>query len=179
MTRTPSGHVAVRWDGNAVRQEPYRLPRPLRRRARMGRIKGQLRPHDGSSRIMLAGLAGLLAVLFADWAWSVAVHRRAPIEALFDAVRTVSTVGPASAHGSDGYLLFASVAMITTMVFTAGMVDRLSCTGHGSSRSSPATSAGVAARSASRWSAVRTCHPAAPAPAPTKAPSPVRRLGAL
>ncbi|MFG1687728.1 NAD-binding protein [Nonomuraea sp. NPDC049269] len=129
VTRTPSGHVAARWDGNTVRQEPYRLPRPLRRRARMGRIKGQLRPHDGSSRIMLAGLAGLLAVLFADWAWSVAVHRRAPIEALFDAVRTVSTVGPASTHGSDAYLLFASVAMIFTMVFTAvftaGMVDRL------------------------------------------------------
>lgn len=129
LTRTPSGHAGARWDGDTVRLEPYRPPRSLRYRARLGKIRGQLRPHDGSSRIMLTGLAGLLAVLLADWIWSVTLNHRPPVEALFEAVRTVSTVGPAAAHGSNAYLLFASLAMLVTIVFTAvftaGVVDRL------------------------------------------------------
>lgn len=127
---TASGHVGARWTADGVRQEPYRPPRALRYRARLGKIRGQLRPHDGSSRIMLTGLAGLFAVLLADWIWSVTLNHRPPVEALFEAVRTVSTVGPASsAHGSTAYLVFASIAMLITIVFTAvftaGMVDRL------------------------------------------------------
>jgi TrkA family protein len=119
----------ARAEGDTVRLEPYRAPRSLRVRARIGKIRGQLRPHDGSSRIMLTGLAGILAVLLADWTWSVALRHRAPVEALFEAARTVSTVGPAAAHGSDGYLVFSALAMLVTVVFTAvftaGMVDRL------------------------------------------------------
>ncbi|MBO8194464.1 NAD-binding protein [Streptomyces oryzae] len=129
LDRTPTGHVGARWEGDGVRLDPYRPPRSLRYRALAGKVRGQLRPHDGSSRIMLAGLAGLFAVLLADWGWSVALNHRPPVEALFEAARTLATVGPATAHGSTGYVLFASVAMLTsivfTAVFTAGMVDRL------------------------------------------------------
>lgn len=129
VTRRPSGHVGARWDGETVRVQPYRPPRSLRYRARLGKARGQFRPHDGSSRIMLAGLAGIFGVLLADWAWSVALRHRAPVEALFEAARTVSAVGPASPHGSAAYLVFASLAMLGTIVFTAvftaGMVDRL------------------------------------------------------
>jgi hypothetical protein len=66
VTRTACGHAGARWDGDSVRLQPYRPPRSLRYRARLGKIWGQLRPHDGSSRIMLTGLAGLLAVLLSD-----------------------------------------------------------------------------------------------------------------
>ncbi|MGP3950792.1 NAD(P)-binding protein [Streptomyces sp. 7N604] len=129
LTRTSSGHVAARRHGDHVRLTPYRPPRSLKNRAWLGRIRGQLRPHDGSSRIMLTGLTGLLAVLVSDWGWSVAVNHRPPVQAWFEAVRTVSTVGPGSAHGSDAYLVFSSIAMLITVVFTAvftaGMVDRL------------------------------------------------------
>ncbi|MET7716442.1 NAD-binding protein [Streptomyces sp. NPDC005407] len=129
LTRTPAGHTGARWQDDAVHLEPWRPSRSLRWRARLGRIRGQLRPHDGSSRIMLTGLAGLLTVLLADWAWAVAFHHRSPVEALFEAARTVSAVGPAAAHGSDAYLAFSAVAMLVTIVFTAvftaGMVDRL------------------------------------------------------
>ncbi|MGW0703532.1 NAD-binding protein [Streptomyces sp. NPDC002867] len=130
LNRTPSGHAGAHWAGEGVRLEPYRPPRSLRYRARLGKIRGQLRPHDGSSRIMLTGLAGLLAVLLSDWAWLVALHHRPPVEALFEATRTVSTVGPVSVHGEDvAYPVFAIVAMLVTMVFTAvftaGMIDRL------------------------------------------------------
>ncbi|MET8677567.1 NAD(P)-binding protein [Streptomyces sp. NPDC004647] len=130
LTRTSSGHVAARWEEGGVRLAPYRPRRSMRFRAWMGRIRGQLRPHDGSSRIMLTGLAGLLGVLLSDWAWLVTLHHRPPVEALFEATRTVSTVGPASVHGPDtGYLVFSVIAMLLTLVFTAvftaGMVDRL------------------------------------------------------
>ena len=122
-------HLGARAEGDTVRLEPYRAPRSLRARAWFGKIRGQLRPHDGSSRIMLTGLAGILAVLLADWTWSVALRHRAPVEALFEAARTVSTVGPAGTHGSDTYLVFSALAMLMTVVFTAvftaGMVDRL------------------------------------------------------
>ncbi|WP_254666188.1 NAD-binding protein [Streptomyces sp. WMMB 322] len=122
-------HLGARAEGDTVRLEPYRAPRSLRARAWFGKIRGQLRPHDGSSRIMLTGLAGILAVLLADWTWSVALRHRAPVEALFEAARTVATVGPAGTHGSDAYLVFSALAMLVTVVFTAvftaGMVDRL------------------------------------------------------
>ncbi|MFF4284355.1 NAD-binding protein [Streptomyces sp. NPDC001633] len=129
LNRTPSGHVGARWESDGVRLETYRPPRSLRYRAWLGKLRGQLRPHDGSSRIMLTGLTGLLAVLLADWSWAVTLNHRPPVEAFFEAVRTVSAVGPASAHGSSAYLLFAALAMLITIVFTAvftaGMVDRL------------------------------------------------------
>ncbi|MFD9218570.1 NAD-binding protein [Streptomyces sp. NPDC060064] len=129
LTGTPAGHIGARWQEGAVRLESWRPPPSLRWRARLGRIRGQLRPHDGSSRIMLTGLAGLLTVLLADWSWAVALNHRPPVEALFEAARTVSAVGPAAAHGSDAYLVFSAVAMLVTIVFTAvftaGMVDRL------------------------------------------------------
>ncbi|UNZ16838.1 portal protein [Streptomyces sp. 891-h] len=129
LDRTASGHIGARWEEDTVRLEPYRPPRPLRYRARLGKIRGQLRPHDGSSRIMLSGLAGLFAVLLADWTWSVALNHRPPVDAFFEAARTLATVGPAAAHGSPGYLVFAGLAMLATIVFTAvftaGMVDRL------------------------------------------------------
>ncbi|WP_251022365.1 NAD-binding protein [Streptomyces sp. ISL-10] len=130
LTHTASGHAGARWTGEGVRLEPYRPPRSLRRRAVLGKVRGQLRPHDGSSRIMLTGLTGLLAVLLSDWAWLVALHHRPPVEALFEATRTVSTVGPVSLHGPDvGYAVFSIAAMLVTLVFaavfTAGMIDRL------------------------------------------------------
>src|SRR5262245_32732828 len=78
---------------------------------------------------MLSGLAGLLTVLPADWIWSATLNHRPPVDAFFEAVRTVAAVGPASPHGSTAYLMFASFAMLITIVFTAvftaGMVDRL------------------------------------------------------
>lgn len=129
VTRTPSGNVGARWDGEAVRLQAYQPPGSLRYRAWLGKVRGQLRPHDGSSRIMLMGLIGLLAVLVMDWAWLMTRQHRPPVEAFFEAARTVSAVGPALVHGSRTYLVFSGIAMLVTIVFTAvftaGVVDRL------------------------------------------------------
>ncbi|MDT2005965.1 portal protein [Rhodococcus opacus] len=91
---------------------------------------GLLRSHDIGTRILLGGLAGLLAVLFADWLWLILGQHVAPLDAFNEAVRVVTTVGPgADTHGSPAYAVFASVAMLFTVVFTAmftaGIIERL------------------------------------------------------
>ncbi|MFD7984248.1 potassium channel family protein [Kitasatospora indigofera] len=98
-------------------------------RARLDRLTGQLRPHDAGTRIMLAGLAGLLTALLGDWAWLLKLGHP-PAEALFDAVRVVTTVGPATAPThSAAYQMGSSTVMLSTIVFsamfTAGVVDRM------------------------------------------------------
>ncbi|MFC9840914.1 potassium channel family protein [Rhodococcus sp. NPDC127530] len=91
---------------------------------------GLLRSHDFGTRMLLGGLAGLLAVLMTDWAWLVLGRHVRPLDAFNEAVRVVTTVGPGvDAHDSPAYAVFASLAMLFTVVFTAmftaGIVDRL------------------------------------------------------
>jgi hypothetical protein len=79
------------------------------------------------TRMLVAGTGGAGLVLVADWAWLVRLGLP-PREAFFDAVRVVSTVGPAVAHGSDAYMVFAGMAMLATIAFsailTAGLIER-------------------------------------------------------
>lgn len=98
-------------------------------RSRLDRLVGQLRPHDAGTRIMLAGMAGMLVALLGDWAWLLSLEHH-PAEALFDAARVVATVGPAAAPShSSVYQLVSSAAMLSTIVFsamfTAGVIDRM------------------------------------------------------
>lgn len=105
-------------------------PRQPRWRRVLTGISGFLRTHDFGTRMLLGGLAGLLAVLATDWLWLVLGHHVPALEALNEAVRVVTTVGPgADVHDSPAYALFASIAMLCTVaftaMFTAGIVDRL------------------------------------------------------
>ena len=128
------GTVVVR-EGDELVSRPWRPPAAERRLTLLGRLSGQLRPADVGGRILLLGLAGLLAVLLADFGWLVVgYHRHAP-EALFDAARVVATVGPASPPAQEGgeggtaYLVWSALAILVTVVltasFTAGVVERL------------------------------------------------------
>ncbi|MGH1556436.1 hypothetical protein ACRAWF_45855 [Streptomyces sp. L7] len=74
-------------------------------------------------------MLAMLVVLAADWAWLTASGHR-PSEALFEAARVVAGVGPAAAPpDAHGYQLFAVLAMLSTVVFTAfftaGVVERM------------------------------------------------------
>nr|WP_271208996.1 NAD(P)-binding protein [Rhodococcus wratislaviensis]GLK33429.1 hypothetical protein GCM10017611_02710 [Rhodococcus wratislaviensis] len=105
-------------------------PRQSRWRRTLTGATGVLRSHDFGTRMLLGGLAGLHAVLLTDWVWLVVGKHVPPLEAFHEAVRVVTTVGPgADAHGSPAYAIFASLAMLFTVVFTAmftaGVVDRL------------------------------------------------------
>lgn len=128
VARADPGWLAYPRDGQPPR--PYRTPRAVRLRARIGLVLGQFRPHDSGSRILLAGLAGLLGLLVADTLLGIGVLGDSPVGAFHAAVRTVATVGPVVTDESHpGYLLFAAIAMLTTIgltgMFTAGLVEHL------------------------------------------------------
>jgi len=96
-----------------------------------GALLGRIRPHDDATRILFIGLSGLASILVADWLFAVIFLHESGIRAWYAATRVIATVGPgdADAHAPGWYLLFASVAMLLTIgftaVFTAGIINRL------------------------------------------------------
>jgi len=130
IRRTEGRTTALRRSGEELVESPWALGRRARWRGRLGRVAGQLRPHDAGTRILLVGLAGILAVLLGDWAWLTLAAGHESVEAFHEAARVVATVGPATSAGAPThYLLLSAVAMLVTVVltatFTAGVVDRL------------------------------------------------------
>jgi voltage-gated potassium channel Kch len=130
IRRTDDRTTILRGSGADLVQAPWALGRRVRWRTRIGRVAGQLRPHDAGTRILLVGLAGILAVLLGDWAWLTFAAGHDSAESFQEAARVVATVGPAASAGaSSHYLLVSAVAMLVTVVltaaFTAGVVDRL------------------------------------------------------
>jgi Trk K+ transport system NAD-binding subunit len=94
------------------------------------RLAAQLRPHDRSSRVMLLGLGGLLALVVVE-AVLLSLTGEAPSDALYAAVKTVATVGPNALIDTGpawlkAYATFSMAAAVAlTAVFTAGLVNRL------------------------------------------------------
>jgi hypothetical protein len=102
--------------------------RPSWWRMRWTHLTGLARSPDQGTRMLVVGLAGLLAILLVDWAWLTFDEHEGPAAALVKAVRVVATVGPATdTHGA--HAVAASIAMLLTILltamFTAGVVDRL------------------------------------------------------
>ncbi|QTZ90430.1 NAD-binding protein [Streptomyces auratus AGR0001] len=124
------GAVAVRRQRGRLVETPWRASAAARRRSLLGRLRGQLQPHDADARLLLIGLLGIVAVLALDWAWLVSVFHRPVSTAFLEAARVVAGVGPAAPHdGHPGYEVVSGVAMLVTVGFTAlltaGIVDRL------------------------------------------------------
>ncbi|WP_030176618.1 MULTISPECIES: NAD-binding protein [Actinomycetes] len=106
------------------------LPRPAPWRRALISITGLLGSHDLGTYMLLVGMVGLHAVLVADWLWLTVGLHVDPLPAFNEAVRVVTTVGPAAdVHQNSAYAIFASLAMLVTVVltalFTAGVVDRI------------------------------------------------------
>jgi TrkA-N domain len=126
-----AGHVdaVVRPQGHPPRRQCYRLvPRqPLRVAIR--RISGLARTPDDGTRMLLVGMSGLLTVLTVDWLWLVLGPGHSFAQALLEAVRVITTVGPIDSAGGSAHAVAASIAMLATVVFTAlftaGVVDRI------------------------------------------------------
>lgn len=128
--RSGSGLRALREGEDGVESVPYVGEHPgLRTWAQL--LRGQLRPHDDASRILVAGLVGLLAILAADWALGVAFLGQGPIASFYSASRVVATVGPGvdELTSPRWYLVMSGIFMLAaiafTAVFTAGIVNRL------------------------------------------------------
>ncbi|MGW0039875.1 potassium channel family protein [Gordonia sp. NPDC003376] len=91
-------------------------------------LSGFARTTDVGSRMMLLGLVGLAAIVVVDLMWLVLAEHRTVPTALHEAVRVVTTVGPAEDPHGSAYAVLAALSMfvtvIVTAVFTAGIVDR-------------------------------------------------------
>lgn len=92
-------------------------------------LAGQLRWHDGASRILLIGLGGLVTALGSEWFMAAAVLHQTGAEALYSAARLVSTVGLVEIGRTPGwYQIVSGVGMMLTIgfaaLFTAGIVER-------------------------------------------------------
>lgn len=124
------GPVAVRREGGRLVETAWRATAAARRRAVLGRLRGQLQPHDADARLLLIGLLGIVTVLALDWLWLVTAFHTPASTAFLEAARVIAGVGPASPHpGHPGYEVVSGAAMLVTVGFTAlltaGIVDRL------------------------------------------------------
>lgn len=125
--RVPRG---VRKVGDVLDEVPITVLRLPWWKRRPGQLTAAVRGHETGTRILIAGLFGLAVVMLGDWAWLTFGEGYGAVEAFHEAVRVVTTVGPAAdPHGNEMYGLIASSAMLATIVFTAmftaGVVDRL------------------------------------------------------
>jgi Trk K+ transport system NAD-binding subunit len=126
-------------DPIAVREraaQPLAAERLPRRRPRVafratGWLVSQLRPLDPGSRLLVIGIVGLLAALLLEISMGVIADRRQAVDAFYDAVKTVTTIGPNAVtdRGSESLKLMGSIVILATavfyVVFTAGLVNRL------------------------------------------------------
>ena len=125
-----SGRSAVRRANGFLQVTGFSVPEAMRRAGLFGRLKGQLRPHDGNSAILLTGLLGMAAIIVIDTFLLMAFKHKGWLESVAEAVAVLSTVGPApDATGYPWYQGFTIVAMLAAIiflaVFTAGMVEHL------------------------------------------------------
>jgi hypothetical protein len=114
--------------GDATVLRPLHVHRS-RPKALLRQLGRQLRPHDGTTRLLLLGLYGLVLVLALDWTLLVTALHEPGTHGFFDAARVVATVGPAEAAEHPAwYLLISGVCMLLTIaftaMFTAGLVNR-------------------------------------------------------
>lgn len=117
-------------DGGVLQETSWDPPRPSA--GSVGRLLlGQFRAHDTTSRVLLAGALGIVAVLLADWLTGVFALHEPAVRAVYNAVRVVATVGPGDTGGRVPvwYLALSSAFMLLTIGFTAlltaGLVNRL------------------------------------------------------
>lgn len=103
------------------------IRRPLLRSVAVA-SSGLLRTPDTGTRMLVWGLTGVSLIIAADFLWLV-LGKHYPMDtAILDAVKVVTTVGPApDAHG--GYALVSAAAMLLTVLLTAmmtaGLIDRI------------------------------------------------------
>ncbi|MEY9949876.1 NAD-binding protein [Kitasatospora sp. GAS1066B] len=128
LSRT--GHAVRRQDGRPT-HTAWQNSATARWRSLLGRLSGQLRPHDADTRMFLGGLAGITAVLGLDWAWLCTAFHEPVGTAFVEAARVVTAVGPAVTHpGHTAYQAVSGAMMLATLGFTAlltaGLVNRMS-----------------------------------------------------
>ena len=106
---------------------PFVVPAHLRRRGLLGTLRGQLRPYDSGSAVLLGGAFGLIAVIIIDML--VGLRHESFTRALYDAARTTATIAAPDLPDEPAVLIWGTVAALLVMGFTAafaaGIVNHL------------------------------------------------------
>lgn len=97
--------------------EPFRVAPGVRRRGVLGTLRGQLRPYDAGSAVLLGGALGLLLVIAVDTL--VGLRHDSFIRALYDATRTTATISAPELADEPAVLAWATLAALLVMGFTA------------------------------------------------------------
>ena len=100
-----------------VKIADYWTPEGLVRYGRLGRIVGQLRAYDAGSKVLLAGVLGLITVITLDTI--VGLQHANFLRALYDATRTTATISSPDLEDTPWILIFATFAALSVLVFTA------------------------------------------------------------
>jgi voltage-gated potassium channel Kch len=107
--------------------QPWKAPLRLRLRGLRGIALGQFRPYDSGSSTLLIGAFGLVLIIAIDTV--VGLAHTSGLRALYDATRTVATISSPTLSDSPAVLIWATIAAIIVMGFTAmfaaGIVNHL------------------------------------------------------
>lgn len=110
--------VAIKQHGKeGATIEPYRTPESVKTRGLLGRLAGQFRPYDSGTRVLLGGVAGLIAIICADTL--VGLGHAHFLRALYDATRTTATISAPALPDEPWLLVWATLAALAVMCFTA------------------------------------------------------------
>lgn len=116
-TQEEKSWVALTPAGDSATVSEYVTPDTLKRPGQLGRFAGQLRPYDAGTRVLLAGVFGLLTVLALDTL--VGLQHAHFFRALYDATRTTATISAPALPEETWILIFATVAALAVLTFTA------------------------------------------------------------
>ena len=119
--RRLSGPFQKEWvaiaDGEPYTITRYTAPLRLRLRGLLGILRGQLRPYDRGTGVLLLGALGLAVVTTLD-TW-VGTRHDSLLVALHDAVLTTTTITTPEIEKNTAQLLWSTSAALLAMVFTA------------------------------------------------------------
>jgi len=131
LTRGPSGVEGITAIDGKPRFVPLRWPGRNRARRALATLEALARPFDASSRILVAGLVGLVTLLALETAVTMLAEGLSLVDAIYTVAKVTVTVGPSEAadRGEDWFKLFSAAVMLMTLgfaaVLTAGLVNRL------------------------------------------------------
>jgi len=98
-----------------ARIHAYEPPLRLRLRGLLGVLRGQFRPYDAGSTVLLGGAFGLLAVIVVDTL--VGIQHESLVRSLYDATRTTATIAAPEVADETGVLLWAPIAALLVELF--------------------------------------------------------------
>lgn len=114
-------------NGGSPDIQPWKASLRLRLRGLRGIVLGQFRPYDSGSSTLLIGAFGLVLIIAIDTV--VGLAHASGLRALYDATRTVATISSPTLPDSPAVLIWATIAAIIVMGFTAmfaaGIVNHL------------------------------------------------------